>query len=163
MRWTSPLLVLATTFALACSDPADPEDGADELGSFSATVSGAVSSSFTGAAFFSSTPQGFTLLLTAASGPVAGIGVTRVSGGRPATGTHAIGSPSGSGQTWGSGYVGSSSNSYVSSSGSLIITGSTTSELAGEVQFQANGTFNGAPGVVTVTATFRAACGGVCN
>ena len=25
------------------------------------------------------------------------------------------------------------------------------------------GMFNGAPGVVTVTATFRAACGGVCN
>src|SRR5688572_6971027 len=26
MRWTRLLLALATTFALACSDPADPED-----------------------------------------------------------------------------------------------------------------------------------------
>jgi hypothetical protein len=164
MRWTKPLLVLATTFALACSDPADPEDGGDgELSSFSATVSGAVSSTFTGTAFFTSTPQGFTLILTAASGTVAGIGVTRVSGGRPATGTHQMGSPAGSGQIWGSGFVGNTSNSYVSSSGSLVITATTTAELAGNVQFQGSGTFNGAPGVVTVTATFRAACGGVCN
>jgi hypothetical protein len=59
--------------------------------------------------------------------------------------------------------VGNTSNSYVSSSGSLVITATTTAELAGNVQFQGSGTFNGAPGVVTVTATFRAACGGVCN
>lgn len=165
MRWTRRLLVLSTTFALACGgdDPADPDDGGNELGSFSATVTGAASSTFSGSAFFTSTPQGFSLILTAAAGQVAGIGVTRVSGGRPAVGTHPIGSPAGSGQIWGSGFVGNTSNSYVSSAGSLVLTGSTTAEFAGSVQFQANGTFNGAPGVVTVTATFRAACGGVCN
>jgi hypothetical protein len=166
MRWTRRLLVLSTTFALACGgdDPADPDDdGNIDLGSFTATVTGAASSTFSGSAFFTSTPQGFSLILTATSGTVAGIGVTRVSGGRPANGTHPIGSPTGSGQIWGSGFVGNTNNSYVSSSGSLVLTGSTTSELAGNVQFQANGTFNGAPGAVTVTATFRAACGGACN
>jgi hypothetical protein len=164
MRWTRRLLVLSTTFALACGgdDPADPDDG-DEVATFSATVSGAANSTFTGSAFFTSTPQGFSLILTAGGGTVAGIGVTRVSGGRPAVGTHSIGSPAGSGQIWGSGFVGNTSNSYVSSSGSLVLTGATAVELAGNVQFQANGTFNGQPGVVTVTATFRAACGGVCN
>jgi hypothetical protein len=166
MRWTRRLLVLSATFALACGgeDPADPDDGGNnELGSFSVTVSGAVSSTFTGPAYFTSTPQGFTVILTAAPGTVAGIGVTRVTGGRPATGTHTLGSPTGSGQIWGSGFVGNTNNSFVSSSGSLVLTGSTAQELTGNVQFQGNGTFNGVPGVVTVTATFRAVCGGVCN
>jgi hypothetical protein len=170
MRWARGVLVLSTIFFLACGsdDPADPDDGGnnDQVGTFSAMVSGAANSSFTGSAFFASTPQGFTLTLTAAPGTVAGIGVTRVSGGRPPTGTHQIGSPASSGQIWGSGYVGNTSNSYVSSSGSLVISGSTTGELAGTVQFQGNGTFNGAPGLVAVTATFRAVCAAVslvCN
>jgi hypothetical protein len=165
MRWTRRLLVLSTSLALACGgdDPADPDDGENELGSFSATVSGAASSTFSGSAFFTSTPQGFTLLLVATPGTVAGIGVTSVSGGRPATGTHQIGSPTVSGHMWGSGYVGNTSNSYVSSSGSLVLTASTAVEFAGTVQFQGSGMFNGVPGAVTVTATFRAVCGGTCN
>jgi hypothetical protein len=168
IRWTAWPLLVAALVGLGCNGdsnpfgtPDDPDDGgALTDGTFRATISGAASATFTGTAYFASTSEAFTMTLSGVGDPVGGIGLTRLGVGRPLTGAHSVRAVS-SQNLWGSGYVGSTANSFVSSSGTLDVNSSSTTLLVGTVQFQANGNFSGIPGTVTVTATFRATCAAV--
>ncbi|HUF69772.1 MAG TPA: hypothetical protein VMM79_14100 [Longimicrobiales bacterium] len=159
-----PVALAVILSATACGNggPSDPDDGDNAAGTFQASISGAVSASFTGPAIFSSIAnEGFVLALTSSvSGNPEFVQVVHSDAGRPATGSHVIGEVDGTAM-WGTAFA---AGSLIQSTGGTLTITSSGDRLRGSLQFQ--GTLAETGGAVTVTATFNAICstfGGVCS
>jgi hypothetical protein len=158
LRSLLALLPLAVPIS-ACGDGATGPD-LFGLGQSSAQLSGEVNRSFSGTAVFGTQVLGedvFVIAMDDMMGEVE-IGIVRTGAGRPSTGTYALGNPDsdayGELAVWAAGGQGAF---YVSESGSLTITGSSSGSLRGSFSFQARREFGGGP-VVNVSGTFEAVC-----
>jgi hypothetical protein len=144
----------------ACSgeDPLDLEDGLGS-GTFEGSVSGSVSTSFSGQAWFvSGTGAGDEFVLALIGGSAGTLFVHRPSSGRPSTGTHQLGDPAlPATSTYVLGSVGSTS--FESSSGTLTITSSSVDAVVGSLEFEGPAsTTSGDAGTVSASVSFNAPC-----
>jgi hypothetical protein len=157
MSRTIPCLGLAFLLAVtACGDnPAGPDDNGD-TGTFTVSVTGALTASFSGnATFVSQANDAFGLALyTSATTAQQYVQVNRENGGRPGTGTYTIHDGSSGGQFIALARV--QNVGITSNSGTMTITSSSTGEIEGQISYQ--GTVSGGGGNVTITASFRAKC-----
>jgi hypothetical protein len=157
-------VVLLAAVCVACSE--SPTDGsgnedANSAGSFTASVSGAVTRNIQGPAGFSSKPGEVAGVVLGMPG-VNMITITRYGSGRPATGTYPItdGGNNGFHATYSSD---AHPAAFFSGEGQLQITSSSATRVQGSFTFTA---FQWAdPAVqVTLTGTFNAACPAIgCN
>lgn len=158
MPRTSRCFGLAFLLAVAAcggDDPAGLDDN-NAAGTFQASVTGAITGSFSGnATFLSQANDAFGLgLFTSATTGQQFVQVNRENGGRPGTGTFTIHDGSSGGQ-----FIALASIQGVgitSNSGTMTITSSSASEIQGQISYQ--GTISGGGGNVTITASFRARC-----
>lgn len=139
-------------------DEEDPEDRA--LGTFEAEVTGAVTTSLEGVAAFTyttdETGEAFGLVL-AATGPD-GITLFRQKAGRPATGIYSVTSIPAllEEDFWGGITLMQHGGFFMSESGTLTISSSSSGNLEGTLEFEAS---DGDGQQITVSASFRAQCG----
>lgn len=156
-RFTVAALTLLATTA-ACGGGSDSATGpkSTQPGTFSASVSGALSATLTGPAAFGSGDGGSGLAMGTADGKRS-IGFTRLVEGIPATGTYTLGDDSESNTTkFIASYVvidGGTGALFVSrdGSGTLKITASSSSHVAGT--FSWTGYDSSAPDARTITVT----------
>jgi hypothetical protein len=162
-------LMLGVGATVGCDDgPAgNDENGGQnglEPGTFSATVTGAVTASLEGGAAFASDPSGnpgFALVLTTLENNPDQIVASRIPMGRPAAGEYAIVELTNPGQDfWG--WLGLDTTTFNTESGTLRITTSSAGEVAGELEFEGM-SMNDSNANVTVTVEFRAKCAGTGN
>ena len=153
-------IVVASSFATACGSDGEITDPGGSLGSsFSATVTGGSAGSYSGG--LSSAVQSgglFSIGLSTADGKFA-LAFTR-SGARPATGTYPLGTNPQTGFTAALNVNGGQAI-YSSTSGTLTITASSSTEIKGTFQF--TGALSAGTGAAAnVSGSFTTACPGGC-
>jgi hypothetical protein len=152
-------VLIAGLMAASCGDSKGP--GTAAPGTFSGQVSGSVSRTLNGAAFFASAEASDLPVLAIvlnAVGPgsePASVIIARQGSARPAPGSYEIGDL---GDAWFAQLIlsGDSNSPWTSIFGQVQITGSTAQSLSGTATFTARGDLG--QGQVTVTVTFRAVC-----
>lgn len=153
---STSLLFLALTAGCG-SGGTDPGPGGvpgDGQGTFTASVSGAVTSAPRGAAAFG-TQGGTRFVLTLQTNTIESIQFVRAQAGLPAVGAYSIVAPSeATGPSITGGYATAANRAYVVQSGALTITSASANRLRGSFQFTA--TAQGDPNPVTVSGTFDA-------
>jgi hypothetical protein len=156
-----PALISASLLLPACGDsssnPAEPAEG----GSYSANVTGDLTASLSGSAFFgtetSQGETGFVVVMgsgTSASAHAVILGV--IGSGRPATGTYAINDEDGWTAIHTVGQNQQSGGSFLGASGTVTITESTAQRVKGSFQYVASGFLaapNSEPGQAQITVT----------
>lgn len=162
--------LLIAVFGAACSgggadDSTGPNPPGGTVGSFSATVSGAVSASLSGSAAFGNSTvsgsQGFAIALVPASGTNTII-FGRVNAQAPGTGTYQIGDFATQSSVTGAMIAaliagsGQSGQIYVSTSGTLTITASSADEIKGNFTVSASAVTVSGTQAVTITGSFTA-------
>jgi hypothetical protein len=162
--------LLAAVFAAACSsggadDTTGPNNNPGTVGSFSATVSGAMSASLSGSAAFGSSSvsgqQGFAIALVPASGTNT-IFFGRVNAQAPGTGTYQISDfltqSSVNGALIAALFAGTAQSGqiYVSNSGTLTITSASADEIKGNFTVSASAVTVSGTQTVSITGTFTA-------
>lgn len=146
------LLATAVVFS-ACGDDDDngTGPGGNELGSMSATVTGDVSESFSGTAFYSGDEvDGWGIYMGGEDETDSGVWIVGQEGARPTTGTHQL---SMDGDVGGFYWQGSSEVFYFAEGGTVHITTSNSDRVAGTFEFTGSDLEGGS---VVVEGTFNA-------
>jgi hypothetical protein len=167
--------LLVAVLGAACGggsgdDTTAPNPPGGSVGSFSATVSGAMTASLSGSAAFGSSTvsgsQGFAIALVPASGTNSII-FARVNAQAPGTGTYQIADfatqSSVSGAMIAALIAGSAQSGqiYISTSGTLTITSSSSDEIKGNFTVAASAVTVSGTQTVTLTGTFTARRGAI--
>jgi hypothetical protein len=155
----SAAVLLSGAVLMGCGGDSTGPTGFPGFGSFTAQVTGSITRTLSGTAVFGGDVlgvEGFVVSLEPVAGD-ASIGIVKTSSGRPAVGTYVIG------EFESALYVefivdgpGNQHTFYMSTTGQLQITTSTSTALAGTATFTAQNEFG--PGQVQVAASFNATC-----
>jgi hypothetical protein len=157
MPWPFPAVPLLAVLVLtSCGDGTAPVIE----GTFEASVSGAVSADFSGAAEFGiHAGEGFGLVLLPDT-PLTLLGIGHAAESRPAVGTYPVGRPDEEGAFFGLliHQTSQGAMSFISESGEFTVSVSTPSRLAGSFEFSAVAATPSGTEDVWIVGTFEASC-----